>query len=272
MSTACEQRSQTEQPAYKLAQIEGKGRGLVATRTLEVGELVFSEKAFLKAPRQATWGFYKSLFSRLEPDIQAKLMNLACPEDTMQDLENNKILLMKFQANCFELDDEDEDEAAVFEMLSMINHSCKSNVMWFTEEADKTRREVCVCRKIQEGEEIVVSYITLSELPLRQQRMAKLRKWGFECRLVFFFFVFSHLYFPRRCELCALSGEELRKDEDLRMQLTNMEEEYFFLLGRGQKFGAMTRMEQRIELMEQNWDKFSNQVATLSIISNTNNM
>ena len=186
MSTACEQRSQTEQPAYKLAQIEGKGRGLVATRTLEVGELVFSEKAFLKAPRQATWGFYKSLFSRLEPDIQAKLMNLACPEDTMQDLENNKILLMKFQANCFELDDEDEDEAAVFEMLSMINHSCKSNVMWFTEEADKTRREVRVCRKIQEGEEIVVSYITLSELPLRQQRMAKLRKWGFECRLGLF--------------------------------------------------------------------------------------
>ena len=177
---------ESEEPAYKLAQIEGKGRGLVATRTLEVGELVFSEKAFLKAPRQATWGFYKSLFSRLEPDIQAKLMNLACPEDTMQDLENNKILLMKFQANCFELDDEDEDEAAVFEMLSMINHSCKSNVMWFTEEADKTRREVRVCRKIQEGKEIVVSYISLSEIPLRQERMAKLRKWGFECRLGLF--------------------------------------------------------------------------------------
>merc|ERR1719341_976511 len=102
---------ESEEPAYKLAQIEGKGRGLVATRTLEVGELVFSEKAFLKAPRQATWGFYKSLFSRLEPDIRAKLMNLTCPEERTQDLEDNKILLMKFQANCFELDDEDEDEA-----------------------------------------------------------------------------------------------------------------------------------------------------------------
>ena len=29
----------TEAP-YKLVQVEGKGRGLVATRTLEVGELV----------------------------------------------------------------------------------------------------------------------------------------------------------------------------------------------------------------------------------------
>ena len=40
-----------------------------------------------------------------------------------------------------------------------------------------------------------------------------------------------------------------------------MEEEYFFLQGQGQKFGAMERMEQRMELMEKNWDKFSNQVA-----------
>ena len=101
-------------------------------------------------------------------------------------LDQNQILLMKFQANCFELDGEDEDKAAVFEMLSMINHSCKSNVMWFTEEADKTRREVRVCRKIKEGDEIVLSYINLSELPLRQERMDKLRKRGFECRLSLF--------------------------------------------------------------------------------------
>ena len=179
-----------------MAQIKGKGRDLVATRTLEVGELVFSEKAFLKMPSKSPLGFYNSVFSRLKPDIRAKLMNLSCPEDTKQGLEDNQILLMKFQANCFEV--ENEGEAAVFELMSMINHSCKSNVVSFTEEADKTRREVRVCRKIQEGDEIVVSYITLSGLPLhcsavqcsalRQERMDRLRKWGFECRLIFFFF------------------------------------------------------------------------------------
>ena len=42
-----------------------------------------------------------------------------------------------------------------------------------------------------------------------------------------------------------------------------MEKEYFFLLERGQSFGAMKRMEQRVELMEKNLDKFSNQVAGL---------
>ena len=41
-----------ESAAYKLVKIEGKGRGLVSTRNLEVGDLVVSEKAFLKLPDQ----------------------------------------------------------------------------------------------------------------------------------------------------------------------------------------------------------------------------
>ena len=47
---------------------------------------------------------------------------------------------------------------------------------------DKTKIEVRVCRRIKEGEEIVLSYISLSSFPLRQQRMDKLKLRGFECR------------------------------------------------------------------------------------------
>ena len=66
----------------------------------------------------------------------------------------------------------------------MINHSCIPNVAWFTEEEDKTRKEVRVCREIQEGEEILASYISLAELPLMQQRMDLLMPtWSFVCRL-----------------------------------------------------------------------------------------
>ena len=65
----------------------------------------------------------------------------------------------------------------------MINHSCAPNVAWFTEEEDKTRREVRVCRQIEEGEEILASYIRLSELPLRQERRDSLMTtWAFVCR------------------------------------------------------------------------------------------
>ena len=176
---------QAEDAPYKLIEIEGKGRGLVATKDLEVGDLVFEEKAFLKLPAEATWAFYKAAFSQLEPELQSKLMNLFPVDDAnLNNLDKNQILLRKFNANCFEVEDEAApvQQAAVFEMLSMINHSCESNVMWFAEEADKTRIEVRVCRKIKEGEEIVLSYISLSSFPLRQQRMDELKLRGFECR------------------------------------------------------------------------------------------
>ena len=112
-------------------------------------------------------------------------MNLFPVDDAnLSNLDKNQILLRKFNANCFEMEDEAAPvrQAAVFEMLSMINHSCESNVMWFADEVDKTRIEVRVCRRIKEGEEIVLSYISLSSFPLRQQRMDKLKLRGFECR------------------------------------------------------------------------------------------
>ena len=165
--------------------IEGKGRGLVAAKDLEVGDLVFEEKAFLKLPAEAPWAFYKAAFSQLEPELESKLMNLFPIDDaSLNNLDRNQILLRKFNANAFQVEDEaaSVQEGAVFEMASMINHSCESNVMWFADEVDKTRVEVRVCRRIKEGEEIVLSYISLSSFPLRQQRMDELKLRGFECR------------------------------------------------------------------------------------------
>ena len=67
--------------AYKLVQFEGKGRGLVATRTLEVGELVLSERAFLKISFKSKITSFPRLIE-FEPEIRAKLMNLSCPADS----------------------------------------------------------------------------------------------------------------------------------------------------------------------------------------------
>ena len=87
------------QVPYKLVEIEGKGRGLVATRPLEIGELVISEKAFLKVPINESLGFNKSFFSRLEPDIRAKLMSLSCPADT-ELKDQTRLMIQKVNANC----------------------------------------------------------------------------------------------------------------------------------------------------------------------------
>ena len=175
-----------ESAAYKLVEIEGKGRGLVATRNLEVGDLVVSEKAFLKLPDQLlprpsyeTMLRSSETMSRLQPDLRAKLMKLSCPADAILE-DESQILCLKFKANSIGI--YKSNDSAVFEVISMINHSCKPNVAWFTKEEDEMLKEVRVCRKIKEGEEIVLSYISLSSFPLRQQRMDELKLRGFECR------------------------------------------------------------------------------------------
>ena len=124
---------------YKLVQVEGKGRGLVATRTLELGELVFSERSFLKISSES-----KS-FCHLDTKVKEKLMNLSCPEDArLEKFEANKILKMKFEANHIVVmhGGEKTGDSAVFEMMSMINHSCIPNVAWFSDNEDNTRKEV----------------------------------------------------------------------------------------------------------------------------------
>ena len=167
-----------ESAAYKLVEIEGKGRGLVATRNLEVGDLVVSEKAFLKLPDQLLPR--PSYETMLQPDLRAKLMKLFSPVDAILE-DESQILCFKFMANRISIGNK-SNESAVFEVISMINHSCKPNVAWFTKEEDEMQKEVRVCRKIKEGEEIVASYVNLGELPLRQQRQELLRPWAFECR------------------------------------------------------------------------------------------
>jgi len=73
-----------------------------------------------------------------------------------------------------------------------------------------------------------------------------LRNWGFECR----------------CELCSLSGEELRKDEELRKELSHQEDMFFYYLGRGRAACALEIFaEEVLEVMEENRDKFSNQMS-----------
>ena len=63
-------------------------------------------------------------------------------------------------------------------------------------------------------------------------------------------------FLPPRCELCGLSGEELEKNEQLRRRLMNLEREYVNLQGEGLKTQGLRKIEQKMEMMEKNWDEF----------------
>ena len=90
-----------------------------------------------------------------------------------------------------------------------------------------------------------------------------MRNWGFECRSAYF--RFPKLFLLSRCELCSLSGEELRKDEELRKELSQQEDMFFYYLGCGRAAHALELFaEEVLEVMEENRDKFSIQVCEAS--------
>ena len=60
--------------------------------------------------------------------------------------------------------------------------------------------------------------------------------------------------------MCSLSGEDLKKDEDLRKELKSKEEKGKNLGERGRFDEALEILKEEVELMEANWDKFSGQV------------
>ena len=63
-----------------------------------------------------------------------------------------------------------------------------------------------------------------------------------------------------RCQLCSLNGEELREDEDLRKKLKSKEDLYHNFHDSGEIEQTLEILKQKVDLMEANWDKFSNQV------------
>ena len=172
---------------YQVVEVAGKGRGLVASRSLEAGELVLSEKMFLKLDGSSAKDLY--VFQRLDPEIKEKLDKLSCPADDIDfdksdpDKYLSRCLMKKFRLNRI-CTAEKSDSCAVFETISMINHSCVPNVYWFWME-DETTMEIRVLKKIEEGEEIVTTYIHLHsgcEFPLKHHRMRMLLPWKFVCR------------------------------------------------------------------------------------------
>ena len=144
-----------------------------------------------------------------------------------------------------------------------------------------------VSRRIQEGEEIVASYISLTQLPLRQKRREMLMPtWNFVCRLTHssfpeyqiwlgwgwswtnssttkcMFMCWAGFYFfvCFRCELCSLTEEELEQNEELRTEIFNLERVADNLYDVGLNGQGLQKLEQKVELMEQHWKEFCMEV------------
>jgi len=158
----------------KIQEIEGKGRGLVATKSAESGSLIIKEKALLVLARdQATEAGVKSELSKLSKKDKNRIFGLRGKA------EGSSTVRDKFLNNAINTDGED---FGLFPTIAIINHSCCPNAVWGSTEKP-SELEVRVTEPVKEGDEVTVNYIgdrCLLLTPGQRQEILE-ATWGFRC-------------------------------------------------------------------------------------------
>ncbi|KAI0578982.1 protein containing SET domain protein [Pyrenophora tritici-repentis] len=143
--TALERSNKYENPPFYQHEFPGKGRGLVANKTLHPGDQLFASTPILIT----------------DPDLH----QLAEPERLA--LFHRGLVI------------DDVSQSGLFPEIAMLNHDCRPNAAYFFDEKTMTHF-VHATRTIYPGEEITITYINNESL--RDNRVKGLHKnWGFKC-------------------------------------------------------------------------------------------
>ncbi|KAL8357134.1 hypothetical protein RB598_002113 [Gaeumannomyces tritici] len=164
-----------EDPPFRVAEVPGKGRGLVATRLIRTGEVVLSVRpvlavdvdAFHALPEAKAGALYDRALEKLSPAAREGFMGQA-GDDVRAKLARNAFTLWIGARG---------KHMAVYPQAALINHDCRPST---TYRLSNLTHITTAVRDIQPGEEISLSYIDLMQP--RAERQARLRGWGFDCR------------------------------------------------------------------------------------------
>ncbi|KAJ4376394.1 hypothetical protein N0V83_001677 [Neocucurbitaria cava] len=168
-----------DNPSFEQHEFPGKGRGLVANKTLHRGDQIFASTPLLITDPdiyQLSTSERLALLYRgvetLPPASQASFWELMGHYDG--DPVDDRI-----NTNNFELSINGISHSGLFPEIAMMNHDCRPNAAYFWDARTMTHY-VHALRDILPGEEITITYID-NEQP-RAKRMKKLeRNWGFRC-------------------------------------------------------------------------------------------
>jgi len=195
----------------RVEQVEGRGRGIVATRDIKQGQVVMQDCAILTAERGTVtepdnWASLAAAVAKLTRADQDKFYALQ-PRQGLGLVGGELLNVQIFTNNGIALAAPGIDSRlGIFPSLSLINHSCSPNAKWSQVKGNREMKEVRAVTMIRKGEEVTCSYFgDALEMTFasRLQRREFLESWSFECI----------------CQICALDGELLEKNEKKRMEL-----------------------------------------------------
>ena len=203
-------------PPFRIKEISGKGKGMVADKYIAVGSLILSEKPILitdvitdlkDIARHVDT--LRDLVAKLEPKKKRQLFSLYNAREDLQ-------VLGLFGSNSIKLPTStdmndgsaiNKPRAAVFPTLSRINHSCVPNVVWSWNDT-KQQEELRAMVDIEPDTEMTASYIDIM-LPSMERQDELSYKYCFICH----------------CSLCSLPSKELHVSDYQRKEVSRLQRE-----------------------------------------------
>lgn len=250
-------------PPYRIQEVPGKEKGMVATRNIKAGDLILEESpliVFDKDPFQKIDQILQ-LSPSLPGEERQKVLSLHDPGVKSIHQEN---ILSFFQQTGMEQEGIDGDmikfirislyntisvaeegnvfginDSALYETISRVRHSCVPNCFWKWKKGDVYVKEFRALKDIRKGEEMVVSYLLDTFIP-RNDRREKLRNWDIDCR----------------CKICSLEGDELSKNEDLRSKIKEQDENIPKYGLNNNLHAAVFAAKEKVNLMSRMEDEF----------------
>ncbi|PIL23116.1 transcription factor [Ganoderma sinense ZZ0214-1] len=193
---------------FAVQDVPGKGKGIVATRSVAQGELVLAEAAL-----------FTQILSRSNATVLAALARLSGADQrqyfSLANARKGRVPppIGIFETNALPCGDNDvsrgaaASSAGIFLLGSRFNSSCRPNVNNYWDERMQ-KITFWATRAIAPGEELCISY--MSVLAVREERRRVLQAaFGFECR----------------CVACSRDGAELRASDERRVAIARLYDE-----------------------------------------------
>ncbi|KAI0394086.1 hypothetical protein F5Y17DRAFT_458258 [Xylariaceae sp. FL0594] len=199
-------------PPFQVVEIEAKGIGLRANRSISKGEVIMvrspifaiQTNPFIELEVGTRDTLYERALARLSQE-RRQAFDAQMGSDTHSKLNTNSFQMFVHGAG-----EKGTSHFACYADIGKINHDCRPNVHYRIENMTMT---TLAARDIYAGEELSVSYVDV--FLSSRERKERIRKWGFECQ----------------CSLCrasrnesAASDRRLCRIAQIRTDLNNFKE------------------------------------------------
>ncbi|KAI1744075.1 SET domain-containing protein [Xylaria scruposa] len=197
-------------PKTRIVEIPGKGKGLIATRTIRRGERIMAARPALLVHRNAfrelrLEDIYYLMDTAIDKLPKPRKESYLAQAGTMGGHKITDILF----TNSFQIalgDDEDSFHYGNFPDVSVLNHDCRPNLAFFVDQ--NLTHYTHAVRDIEPGEELTISY--LDALQVRSVRQERTR---------------SSLGFSCGCSHCTLSKKESDASDGRLITISQIESE-----------------------------------------------